>query len=204
MDRNPYKELQKQLDYAEYVTNQYNNPVDLTLQMENENENDSVRLLAETIFSKSERHVLSQNFGILMNEDAEPADMFCMILELFLYGFDIISGKKSILNLIDSTDDFVYKMKTYLKSIGIKLTVYEIFDEDVNINLYRDRDDYYCNVTSKPPDFLHNTGGWHVLDYRILNNRKFKFDGTTPLVDFKAFFINRSKRICTVSFDLIN
>lgn len=200
MDPDPYKEYQKQLDYKEYVQLRYDNPIDLTSEAE---ENDSVRMFANILFNKSERNLGSDLHGLLMDSDTEVADIFCMVVELFLYGFDIITKGTEIFQLIDSTDDLVYKMKNYFKSAGISLTVDEVFD-DTNVNLYRDRDDYYCQITSKPPLFLQFNSDWNVLGYRLLTNRKFQFDTTTPLNKFKTFFINKYRRIFILSFSLIN
>lgn len=207
MDLDPNKIYKKQLEYEEYVQTRYANPVDLTLETgigTSTDPNDCVRIFAEILFGKSERNLGSDLHGLFMDLDTEPVDIFCMQIELFLYGFDIITKKKlDIFNLIDSTDDLVYKLKNYFKSTGIIVTVDEVF-ENININLYRDRNDYYCQITSKPPEFLRFGSDWYVLDYRILVNRKFKFDATTKLNKFRAFFINKEKRIFLLNFDLVN
>lgn len=105
-------------------------------------------------------------------------------------------------DLVDSTDDLIFSIRSYLKSCGFTIKVDEVFDENLNINLYRDRNDYYCQITEKPPIFLNfSEDPWHILDYRLILNRKFDFNIRTPISTFRAFFINKQKSIFIVSFD---
>ncbi len=44
--------------------------------------------------------------------------------------------------------------------------VKEDFEQNNEINLYRDRADYFIQITSRPPEFLCYDG-WYWLDYRL-------------------------------------
>lgn len=203
MDLDPYTQYKKQLEYEAYVKSQYDNYVDLGEEVEENNLNDSIRIFAESLFRKSEMNARQDLTGVLTDTDTGTVDIFCILLELFLYGHNIITNTQSnIFDLVDSTDDLIYKIRVYFKSCGFTITVDEVFDLDLNINLYRDRDDYYCQITSMPPDFLISPDGWFVLDYRLILNRKFVFNSQTPLNAFKSFFINKNRQIFIISFDL--
>jgi len=70
--------------------------------------------------------------------------------------------------------------------------------------LYRDRNDYYCEILQKPPFFLCYKG-WYVLQYRLLVNKKFVYNSMTPLRHFKAFLLNRrDKKIFTINFKYLS
>jgi len=203
MDPNPYTQYKKQLEYEAYVKSQLANYTDLTPDDQTD-PNDSIRAFAESLFDKSEKNIRQDLTGLLMDEETDVATIFCTLLELFLYGHNIIVDDQiTIFDLTDSTDDLIYKIRVYFKSCGFTIKLDEIFDDDFNINLYRDRDDYYCQITSKPPEFLINPDGWFVLDYRLILNRKFEFDIKTALNTFNAFFINKERRIFIISFDFI-
>lgn len=201
MDSDPEIQYKKQLEYEAYIESQKSAHVDIAKYVNNPN--DSIKVLAEVLFSKSEDKLKDNLTGILMDEGTEVADVFCMLLELFLYGYGILVEEKyTIFDLVDSTDDLIFSIRSYLKSCGFTIKVDEVFDEDLNINLYRDRDDYYCQITEKPPDFLNFLADpWNILDYRLILNRKFNFDIRTPISTFRAFFINKQKSIFIVSFD---
>ena len=203
MDSDPYALYKKQLEYEAYVKSQMANYTDLTPDLD-QDPNDSIKEFAKSFFGKSERNTRQDLTGILMDEQTDVADIFCILLELFLYGFNIITDNKSVIfDLTDSTDDLIYKMRVYFKSCGFTIKLDEIFDFDINVNLYRDRSDYYCQITSMPPEFLINPDGWFVLDYRLILNRKFEFDIRTGLNVFKAFYINKERRIFIISFDFV-
>lgn len=204
MDPNPDELYKRQLEYEEYIRTQKNNNVDLTKLVDPDiNPNDSIKALAEFIFNKNENNLKDNLTGILLEGGHDTVDVFCMLLELFLYGYDVlVDSQYDIFDLVTSTDDLVFSIRSYLKSTGFDMKMDEVFDEDININLYRDRDDYYCKIGSMPPDFLGKViDPWDVLDYRLITNRKFIYDTKTSLSTYKAYFINKQKRIFIVSFD---
>ena len=202
MDLDPNDLYRRQQEHEAYVQRQKDNYVDLSEGLDDPNE--SVKLFAGHLFNKDYRYLSKDMCGLLLDITKTPvADIFCILLELFLYGFDIKTKQsKTIFDLTESTDDLIYDLRPYIKSIGFILTVDEIFD-DVNINLYRDRDDYYCQVARKPPPFMDfSLEKWNVLDYRLIPNRKFEYDNQTGLTAFNAFFINKQKRIFIISFGI--
>ena len=198
----PYAIYKKQLEYYEYFEKQKENYTDLT---GDENPNSSVKQFAEILFRKKGSNLTYDLSGILFDETMEVADVFCVLVELVLYGLDIITNSASdIFALEESGNEIVNLIRSYLKSTGFDIIIKEEFLDDSpemqeNINLYRDRTDYYCQIVKKPPPFLCFEG-WYVLNYRLINNRKYIFNNSTPLDNFKAFFITNSKKIFTVNF----
>lgn len=192
----PYSDYQKRLDYYDYLEKQQSNPVDLTA------DNNCIKSLADKIFTKKPDNLERDLTGILFDDSMEIADLFCMLVELLLYGYDILTSK-NILDLDSSVDDIVYLIKPYFKSFGVEI----IFDEDFFVeadraNLYRDRTDYYCEIVSKPP-IIMLMDDWTVLDYRLINNKQFVYDKLMPLEKYRAFFINSSKKVLLVWFRYI-
>lgn len=196
MDSN--SQYQKQLEYYEYVEKQRENYIDLSQGLENPN--NSIYILAKELFNKSKNNLTSELTSILMDDDTEMIDIFCVLLELVLYGLEILSnGKINIFDLEDHTDDKIYLMKSYLKSGGFDICIKEEIVEDTDVVLYRDRSDYYCEIVQKPPSYLC-TSSWCILNYRFILNKKFTFDNTTPIDAFKAFFISNKNKIFVINF----
>ena len=52
------------------------------------------------------------------------------------------------------------------------MEVHEIFIDEDDPILYRDHNDYYCEIVPKPSVHLCFPG-WYVLSNRIINNNKF-------------------------------
>jgi len=196
----PYSQYQQQLKYYDYVETQRENPIDLTT---DSNQQDMIKKLADILFTKHIDHLNDDLMGILIDDDMDIIDIFSMLLELVTYGLDIIQHGKKWFEFTNSYHDVFYDLNKYLKSIGFVMDVNEIFDFIDNVNLYRDRTDYYCQIVSKPPPFLC-VDSWYLLDYRFITNINCVFDNNTPLREFKAFFINNEKRIFTINFDFTN
>lgn len=189
------QDLQRQQEYYDYVEKQQENAIDLSA------DSNSIQVLAQNIFSKKPLDTRYDAVGLISDGSMEVADIFCMLLELVLYGLDILSEKKAdIFMLEESTDDIIYLIKNYLKSIGFTIKVEEIFMDTENINLFRDASDHYCEINKKPPPFLCFPG-WYILDYRFILNKKFTYDATTNLNTFNAKFLNKEKRLFKVWFD---
>lgn len=202
----PYSKYKKELEYYQYLEKQRENYVDMTggIPMGHEKDNSSIKLFANVLFNKKENNLNQNLSGILVDETMQSADIFCMLVELILYGINILTSEKTtIFGLDESTSDIVYTIKSYLKSTGFDMIVSEDFVENNEVYLYRDHTDYYCEIVKKPPkNFCYP--GWYVLVYRLINNNKFKFANITPLEKFKAFFISDNKKIFTISFMYAN
>ena len=199
----PNSQYNRQLEYYEHFEKQLENPTDLTQDLDYPN--DSVIELAKILFNKSKNYLNYDLSGAIFDESMDVADVFCMLVELVLYGLNILSdGKTTIFNFEDSLDDIIYTIKSYLKSIGFDMIVvnHESNENDNDIFSYRDRDDLFCEIVPKPPIYLCYTG-WYVLNYRMINNNKFKYSKITPLNTFKAFFISNNKQIFTINFKFV-
>ena len=177
--------------YYHYVEKQKENYVDLT-------KDGGINEFAMILFSKSPAK-LDQDQCRIFSDDMNVADLFCMLIELVLYGVDILTNKSAdIFSLKTSTDDIIYTIKAYLKSSGFDMMVSEEFSEEVN--LYRDRTDYFCQITKRPPVFLCHSN-WSLLNYQIIENRRFSL--SSQLTDYSVFFISSEKKIFLIKFKVL-
>lgn len=213
MDRNPNDILRQQEETDAYIETKIDEAVDLTVGIDKEKiptgTNDSIKAFAAYLFGRDLKTATEQLTGILPDVAGVP-DMFCMLTELVLYGLDALSQGKSKLFDIDMTDEksvqVVDIMQLYFKSTGIKVTIVE---EDVmheDINYYRDRTDYYCMISRKPPNFmmpLIEQAQWIVLDYMIIPNRSFSTTDPDDLKSYFAFFVSKQRKVYNLKFDLI-
>ena len=184
----PYSNYKQEL---EYIEKQKENYTDLT-----DEGNNSIKILADNLFSKP---IDDNKVGVLFDETMDVTDLSSALIELFLLGFDKLS-KKSLLDVLTVYDDIWYDINKYFNSIEINVVANQVFDFNDNINLYRDRDDYYCQITNKPPPFLQ-VDGWYVNNYRIIENKNFKFNKFTQLDKYVFFFINKEKNILRINFE---
>ena len=190
----------KQLEFYEYYEKQKENFTDLT-----EAGNNSIVQFAKYLFIKSEKKLYEDLSGILIDDSMDIADVFHMLMELFLHGFNILNnGEKTIFDLKEAYDDIIFTMKSYFKSVGFDINLEEIFyDNEDDPSLYRDKNDYYCEILSIPPPYFCYKG-WYVLDYRIITNDKFTFYATTPIDLFKSIFISKDKKLFIINFKFKN
>lgn len=195
----PYLQYQKQLEFYEYYEKQRENPTDLT-----ESGDDGIVQFAEYLFGKSEDKLYEDLSGILIDDSMDIADVFHMLMELFLHGFNILtSGKKTIFDLGESYDDIIFTIKSYFKSVGFDINLEEIFYDGDTPSLYRDKNDYYCEILPLPPSYFCYKG-WYVLDYRIITNDKFIFYPTTSISLFKSIFITKDNKLFVINFKFKN
>lgn len=179
------------IEHLQYIENQKKNCTDLSSER-----NDSIRQIAVFLFSKTADNLDINLTDFLIGDSMEFLDIFCMIIELLLHGIDILTeSKHNLFDLKSSTDDMVYNVRSYLISSGYDLIINEIQMESPV--LYRDRNDYYCEIVPKPPiAFCQND--WCVLNYRMIVNKN--FDDSENI---HAFFIANST-IFTIRFNKIN
>lgn len=197
----PYSQYKKQTEYYDYFENQKKNYVDLS--KDQTDPNNSIKRFAEILFIKSTKNLNQDLSGILIDETMETVDIFCMLIELVLYGLDILTESQyTIFDLVESYDDIVYTIRSYLKSAGFDVQINEILMDDDTI-LYRDNPNYYCEIVSKPLLCLCDKG-WYVLNYQMIENMKFNFSRITSIETFKAFFISKQNKIFTVNFKYLN
>ncbi|MEM0354153.1 MAG: hypothetical protein QXW79_01090 [Thermoplasmata archaeon] len=193
----PGKKYQEEIKYYEYVENQRKNYIDLTHQ---ENPNDSIKQLAYILFNKPVDKLDHELTGILLDEEMETSDIFCMLVELVLYGLDILTGgRDQIFSLNDPTDDGVYLIKSYLKSAGFDMNI----QEDIFCNrnsLQNSSNDYYCEIINETSSCNED---WHVLNYRIRINGQFRFTKNTPLEKFGALFTSSNNKKFIVKFKYV-
>lgn len=177
---------QKQLEYYQYVERQRSNYIDLTVE-----QNDSIKSLARHIFSKATRNLNRDLTGVLLDESMDIADLYCALLELMLYGLDMLAGVK-LFDLMNVYDDIVFTLRDYFKTMGFDV----VMDEVAEVG-----EDGYCVIV----DNLLNDRGWIVLDYYWMKvNQLFVFDRATPLEKFKAYVVTREGKVFVVSFKFVD
>jgi hypothetical protein len=128
--------------------------------------NDGIRLVAEHIFNKSKND--SEVYGFL-SEDMDILDIFCMFIELVLYGINILQYK-SLFEITDEYDPIINDLNDYLKKTGIRLVITEQLTFGEDIELFNERQDYMFQILPKPSDYLMKNA-WTVLNYRIIENK---------------------------------
>lgn len=194
----PHSKYKKQLEYYEHIEKQREKFINLSENLDTSK--NEIAQLAEILFNKSVNNLRDFSMELMANETMESVDIFCMLIELMLYGLTILTNNNgSIFDLNDSTNEIVDVTKLYFKSAGFEIIIKQDFVEDDASNLYRDRNDYYCEIVPKPPPyFCYND--WYVLNYRMINNKRYSFDRTTSLNNFKAFFISNENKIYTITF----
>lgn len=157
---------------------------------------------ANILFERSIDELENKKVKFILEENADVLDVFSVLLELVLYGINILTKDQYKLFYLENTfDDYYFVINACIKSCGFKMEIVEhVVDlEGSNVNLYRDRADYYCEIVKSPP-YYFCVDGWYVLNYRIIENKKFQKNNRN-LKDFKAFFFNRSKKIFLIYFD---
>lgn len=153
----------------------------------------SVINLANILFNKPINSLEYDLARLIIDDSMDIVDVFCMLVELVLYGLDILTSN-CIFDLIDSSDNIVDIIDTYLKSVGFTMTLIQS-EYDYN---YCDSTDYYCEILPKPPAYLCYPG-WYVLTYRIRYNDR--SDIANPhLSMYKAIFV-ANKQLFTIHFD---
>jgi len=184
----------KELKYFQYVEKQRENYVTLA------EDNSSVKLFANYLFSKKIDDLENDLAAMLFEDESELIDVFCILLELVLFGFDKFD--RNVFELDDQCDDFIYEIKKYLKSIGFDMSVDEVFHFLDNVNLYADKNDYYCQITPKPHPFFC-TNDWFVSNHRMIININFEFMNARSLDYYYAYFVSKNKKIFSIRFYLL-
>lgn len=163
---------------------------------------ESFHILAIYLFSTDIKNLDTDLTGILLDESMDVVDLFCALVEVVLYGLDILSKEKiTLFDLKNDQDELIDNINRYFKSMGFKIQIKEEYFDDISA-LYRDNNNYYCEILPKPPSYLC-IKGWYVLQYRLINNPRFSFTKNTNLNEFKAFFITKQNKIFTLRFNFI-
>jgi hypothetical protein len=193
----------KQLEQYKYFQDRLENYVDLSKQIDPAEPNATIKLLADKVFNKNANNLDMDLTGILSDEDMEAQDLFQAILELVLYGLDIITdGSITLFDINDQFCDIMHDLKKYLKSMGLDMKI----DEEIgveDINAYADKTDHYYRIVPKPIKWLCPQTDWYVLTYRMIPNESFtciNTANTMPLSKFKTWFVNKQKKIFTIEF----
>src|ERR1700747_1846218 len=130
-------------EYAEYLKNQYENAEEL-----------ETKDIAMKIFDTNNPNYKEQIFSLLNNNNFEQIDIFNIMLEITLYGFQYIpilnKYKKTIFDIITDNDEVIDLINRYVKTIGYKLIVTQIMEYDnEKPNDYKTWADYYCEINEK-------------------------------------------------------
>lgn len=160
----------------------------ITTQNVPELSDETTQVFSEFLFNIPLKNLLNMNFRIKHQSDMTTTDYFCILIEVMLYGVEILSRRKSlrIFDLTSTDNALVYNIKSYFQSIGIVAKIDAIEFDEPNA-LYRDRDDYYCEIVPKPPNYLM-LDGWYVGENRLVINRNIDINNLTFQQHY-AFFI---------------
>lgn len=199
MEMNPYDIYKKQQEYEEYIENQVKAAVELVDEVEEGcDQNDTVRLFAEHLFRKDLRYIKSDFCGMLLDDDTDITDIFHIMIELLLYGYNILNPNSQIFDIERSYDDIIYdKLRPYFKSIGIVIE----FNEQISSDLrsYQEKDDLYCMIIKNEDN---RKTGWDILGYNLFLNEKFTYDHSTTLSNYNAVFKANNNNIFYINFKI--
>lgn len=111
-------------------------------------------------------------FRLLMDNQMDIADVFCMLLTMVLYGVQILTqSNHTIFHLSNVNDCLIDTLNQYLIKIGFTLHIYEMTADT--------RTQMFATILTKQND---------DLPYTILHNPNFHYQKNTPLTQFKAYF----------------
>jgi hypothetical protein len=184
---------ENQIKFYNHLQERFNNPTVLT------DEVSPAKNIAEHLFKKRECDLINNKIGLICDIESF-ADMFDFCIELLLYGFDILSGGKSIFDVTDSTDDILYKIKRYLHSSGIIMTIHEIVVDISDLNIFHTKSEYYCVIKGQTPITYSN---WSILNYDVFHNSRFVLDDDTKMEDMIAYYISNKRTVITFKFSQI-
>ena len=167
----PNKIYRQQQEFENYIEEQKDNAIDLTDVEVNKGTNQSIRDLAGYLFNIP-LDSLDNKLARIMPNIESVADIFSVLLELVLYGLDILSNSEADLFDITTTDQKeVEVIKIYFKSLGFTIEIKEATDFTKG----------YCAIAENKV----NIEGWLVLDYIMLLAADFKFDNDSRLDQFE-------------------
>ncbi|AAV50728.1 hypothetical protein [Niemeyer virus] len=184
----------KQCEYYKNIENRRNNPIDLS---KLDNPDNFVEIVANHVFSINENKLTDNLTQLLFDGETDIEGIFCVYLELILYGINILTNNtSSVFDLDNIENELIDKIQKYLGSCGIKMIVREELVD--NIFMFRDKSSHYCEIVPKPPSFLC-VNDWFVLNYRLITNVKNKVKSN--FTDYWAFFVTNSGKTFSVRFD---
>lgn len=192
--------FQKNKEVYDTVVNSFNSAIDLTEGLDNPS--DSVKLLAEKLFSMDQFELKNTMFGLIFDGETKTGDVCCALIELILIGLEM-NNIKNIFNVsYDSIKETITELNKYLYVIGYCMDVDEIkTDGMVNQYIADYHDLFYCRIINLPPEGVLFTG-WKCCDYGIVGNRNFV--ETEHLNSYKIFFVNKQRNIITIKFDCVD
>lgn len=151
--------------FYEYIENQRENYIDLT--------NEPIKNLALLLFNKSKFDLENDKIGLILDENMNEIDTFCMLTEILLYGIDILT-KGTIFDLESKYDKIIYIIKAYFASCYIDINIKDYINES-----------YYVSINKKT-----NKNTWKVLEYDLIINENGNFNIYFETNNKKKFIIN--------------
>lgn len=177
------------LKYYKYEINQSENYQDLT------HEINSIKLFSDILFSKTINELNTNKCSLLLDSTMNVEDMCCMLIELILYGLDILSqGMYNIFDLDNVDNDVFILLNNYLKNVGYEMKIEKI---STTLNF----ENYYCLIRKK---YNYDNNKWTLMNYTFINNVDFKYKNHTMLHMYKIVFVNNLDTIFVISFNCVN
>lgn len=168
------------------------------------NSNNLIEKLANIIFDKNGNISNNKITELLFDEQMDSADIFSLLIELILYGLYIVSnGEYTIFDLECDDNKIIDILNKGLNTIGFNMIINEerdILAYGSDSCLYRDRNDYYCEIVPKPPNIFCFLNDWIIMDYRIIHNKNFYLSRDTNINNLNVFFISKQNKIFLINF----
>lgn len=177
------------LNNYNYIESQRNNYNDLTEYA------NPIFELANILFSKSIKEMETNKCGILLDSSMKTHDICSMLIELVIYGLNILSYENAdIFELLDIDDNMIRLLNVYLHNIGFKM---KISLTDIN---YLTFEDYYCMLKKND---IHENKENVLNNYKFIYNSDFIHTNKLNLDMYKIIFEANNKNIFVISFDCL-
>jgi hypothetical protein len=124
----------------------------------------------------------------------DPELIFQHLIDICLYGLYYIDPNIKIHNLETINNPIIHYLQKHFTMLGFRMIVEEIVLDFENASDILRWEDYYCLILKNDPN--KPASEWYIKDYCMHQNEKFKYNIlTTPIEDYKAFFINYDKKV---------
>lgn len=157
----------------------------------------SVKLIAESIFNTPEVHISKQYVKNDFYESADILELFEFYLELLIYGVDILtSGSFTIFDIISVDNDITLKIRTYFKCIGVQPIIEHVDNIDIIDESYCQLTYYKYDADNKP--WFIQPSFYSVLYHNFIYNKNYvmKMD----LEDNQACFKSKHNKMYVIKF----
>ena len=148
-------------------------------------EDNCAQKFAQILFGRPIEQLDSQYSYLILDEDMDVDDLFCMLIEILIYGIEILYGELDIFQLESDDHPVVQKLALYFLSCGFRLIV-----ETSEDNLY-----YFCEIFP-----ANREASWKIGNYALVENGNFAYYPNMRLELLRLRLVNHQGRVFYISF----